>query len=99
MPTPQVITPFGTRNGELAIGVFKMAVVAGGSAGNFTVSGIQTTDELVGVLHFAGAGTDVTDLEYLTSEFSITVANTINNTGGTASTGGKLLVFYIDRSN
>ena len=98
MPKSQVVTEFGARNGVLVTGVFKMALVAGGAAGNFTVAGIQTTDELLEVLHFAGAGTDVTDLADLTSEFSISAANTINNTGGTASTGGKLLVRYLDRS-
>ena len=98
MPKSQVVTEFGARNGVLVAGVFKTAVVAGGAAGNITVAGIQTTDELLEVLHFAGAGTDVTDLADLSSEFSISAANTINNTGGTASTGGKLLVRYLDRS-
>lgn len=98
MPKVQVTTDFGSRDGMLTTGLFKMVVVAGGAAGNFTVTGIATTDELIGVLHVAGAGTAVTDIEDLTSEFSITAADTINNTGGTASTSGKLLVFYVDRS-
>ena len=87
----------GSRNVDIVRGGFLgKAVVAGGAAGNFTVTGIQTADELLLVLHVAGAGSDVTDIEDLTSEFSITAANTINNTGGTASTGGKLLVLYYD---
>lgn len=98
MPKVQTVTDFGSRDGVLKTGLFKTAVIAGGSAGNRTVTGIQTTDELLCVLHFPGAGTAVTDLEDLTSEFTITAANTINNTGGTASTGGKLLVQYLDRS-
>ena len=77
-------------------GTLRQTVVAGGAAGNFTVTGITTSDVLVSVLYFAGAGTDVTDLSNLTSEFTITATNTINNAGGTASTGGKLIVTYQD---
>lgn len=80
----------------LAAGLLKTAVVAGGAAGNFTVIGIAVGDKLVQVLYLAGAGTDVTDVADLTSEFSVTATNTINNTGGTASTGGKLVVLYMD---
>ena len=76
----------------------KMAVVAGGAAGDHTVTGIATDDQIVEVMYFAGAGTDVTDVADLTSEFSISAANTINNTGGTATTGGKLIVRYIDKT-
>ena len=74
----------------------KTAVVAGGAAGDITVTGISTDDTLFTVLRFAGAGTDVTDIADLTVEFSITAENTINNTGGTSTTGGKLLIFYFD---
>lgn len=78
--------------------LLKMAVVAGGAAGNITVTGIATADTLVGVLRMVGAGTDVTDATDLTSEFTITAANTINNAGGTATTGSKLVVFYQDNT-
>lgn len=81
---------------KLAGSFLGKAVVAGGAAGNFTMTGIATTDQLVLVLHLAGAGTAVTDIADLTSEFTISAANTINNTGGTASSGGKLLVLYLD---
>lgn len=74
----------------------KVAVATGGAAGNITVTGISTDDQLLAVIEFAGAGTDVTNLTDRTAEFSITAANTINNTGGTATTGDKLLVFYLD---
>lgn len=83
---------------KLAGGFLAAAVVAGAAAGNFTVTGIATADELVTVLYFAGAGTDVTNVADLTSEFTVTAANTINNTGGTATTGGKLVVLYLDLS-
>lgn len=76
----------------------KTAVVAGGVAGNITVTGIATEDTLVSVIRFTGGGVDVTDVEDLTSEFTITAADTINNTGGTNTTGDKLLVIYVDKS-
>lgn len=69
--------------------------VAGGSAGNITVTGIKTTDVLLSVQRVdldATAGN--IDLDDLTSEFTISAANTINNTGGSATTGDKLLVTY-----
>lgn len=71
------------------------AVIAGGAAGAHTVTGIKTRDTLVSVLRAVGGGVDVTDVTDLTSEFSITAANTIDNTGGTATTGDKLIVTYL----
>jgi adhesin HecA-like repeat protein len=76
----------------------KQAIVTGGAAGALTLTGIATDDTLVGVILLVGAGTDVTDATDLTSEFSITAADTIDNTAGTATTGGKLLVTYVDAS-
>lgn len=98
MPKRQTVTDFGAREGELKQGVLKVAVIAGGAAGNHTVTGIRVGDELVSVIHVAGAGTDVTDIANLTSEFSVSADDTINNTGGTSSAGGKLLIHYIDRT-
>lgn len=72
----------------------KTAVANGGSAGNITVTGIATTDVLEAVLYFPISTGIVTSVSDLTSEFSITAANTINNTGGTATTSGKLEVRY-----
>ena len=71
------------------------AIIAGGAAGDHTVTGIKTRDTLISVFHAAGAGSDVTDVADLTSEFSISAADTINNTGGTSSAGGKLIVSYL----
>jgi len=71
------------------------AIVAGAAAGNITVTGIKTRDRLVSVLRAVGGGTDVTDVTDLSSEFAITAADTINNTGGTATTGSKLIVTYL----
>jgi hypothetical protein len=77
-----------------AVSGSKRAVVNGGSAGNITVTGILTTDRLIAVLYYPISTGTVTSVSDLTSEFTISAADTINNTGGTATTGGKLLVIY-----
>jgi hypothetical protein len=70
-------------------------VIAGGSAGTLTVTGILTTDRLVSVLRLDIDATAAnTDLDDLTSEFSISAADTITNAGGSATTGDKLKVLY-----
>jgi hypothetical protein len=71
----------------------KQFVVTGGAAGNLTATGILTTDVLVAaiVLNRDATAANI-DLVDLTSEFSITAADTINNTGGTATTGDEVLV-------
>ena len=73
----------------------KMTVVAGAVAGDVTLTGIATDDVLISVISmdFTDASEAASDL---TSEFSITAADTINNTGGTSSAGGFLLVLYVD---
>ena len=76
----------------------KQAVISGRAAGNHTVSGIATNDTLISVLHLKGASGRLTGAADLTSEFSITAANTINNTTGTATTSGVLVVSYLDAS-
>ena len=63
-------------------------VIAGGVVGDLTVSGIREGDELISVL-------DVTTPEDLTAEFAITADNTINNDGGTVTTGKNLVVSYM----
>lgn len=80
--------------GAIARDALVQTVIAGGAAGAHTVTGIATGDTLVSVLHV-----DFTDAsetgEDLTSEFTITAADTIDNTAGTASTGGFLVVTYL----
>lgn len=71
-------------------GASQKAVITGGGAGNFTCPGILTTDSILEVLRL-NAGSTVTDL---TSEFTITANDTINNTGGTSSTGAQLIVLW-----
>lgn len=74
----------------------RQAVLTGGAAGDFTISGITLADTLIGVTRFIGAGVAVTDVTDLTAEFTITAENTINNGGGTNTTGSKLLVLWLD---
>lgn len=84
--------------GAIPRDAIRQTVIAGGAAGNLTVPGIKTRDKLVCVIRFVGAGVDVTDIADITAEFSITAADTISNTGGTATTGDKLIVTYLSFS-
>lgn len=70
-------------------------VISGGAAGNHTVTGILTTDTLISVAHINldATAANITAAD-LTSEFTISAADTINNTGGTATSSDKLLVTY-----
>jgi hypothetical protein len=75
----------------------KTAVIAGGAAGAHTVTGILATDELVSVVRAVddGSGGAILTIADLTAEFTITAANTIDNTGGTAtSSGDRLFVIW-----
>lgn len=78
---------------KLAGGFSKAKTLAGAAAGNVTVTDIATGDEIVMVSYFDPAGPTFADL---TSEFTITGANTINNGGGTSSAGGFLIVVWCD---
>lgn len=65
-------------------------VISGGGTGDLTVTGISTEDELKAVLDL-GAPADLTD------EFTISADDTINNDGGSSSSGNSVLVMYIDK--
>jgi|TARA_R100000084_G_C4654261_1_gene151776 hypothetical protein len=80
--------------GSKITNAIKASLINGGSAGNHTVSGIKPIDELICVFEQNGTSGLLTDL---TSEFSIKKADTISNTGGTATSGDKLLVFYLSK--
>ena len=62
-------------------------VVAGAAAGDLTVTGIALGDQIVLVQ-------DLTTGINLRSEFTITAANTINNTGGTSTNGHATIVVW-----
>lgn len=78
----------GEFHSDLAIHLFSLA---GGSAGNHTVTGIKVGDKIRTVM-------EVTNHADLTDEFTVTADNTINNTGGTDTTGDDLHVLYISSS-
>lgn len=68
--------------------VLRDFLATGAAAGNITCTGIKPGDRLNSVLRYtAGALVSV-----LTSEFTITANNTINNAGGTNTTGSSLLM-------
>lgn len=72
--------------------------IAGGAAGNLTVTGIKTTDKLLYVGGFSlveGTPNTFSMKNDLTAEFTITAADTINNTGGTSSAAGVLMVQWV----
>lgn len=77
----------------------KTATIDGGAAGNHTVTGILTTDRLVSVLRADVSAGNVVNLIDITSEFTISAADTINNTGGTDTTGDRLVVIYERQGN
>lgn len=62
--------------------------VAGAAAGNITVAGIKLGDRIIEVSGFGlteAAPNTFSGIVDLTSEFTVTADNTINNTGGTSS--------------
>lgn len=77
-------------------GFVKVNLVNGGAVGNFNVTGIGPGDELVFVGRYSTAA-EIATLTDVTSQFSITGANTINNAGGTVTTGDLLQVIWLNR--
>jgi hypothetical protein len=77
-----------TKNAD-GTSIWRRLSGAGGAAGNHTVTGVATTDTLIAVLHSNDTTHAVTDL---TSEYTISATNTINNTSGTTSVGSTLIV-------
>lgn len=67
-------------------------LAAGGSAGDHTVTGIETDDTLLAVVAAEILTTSIGTVQDLTSEFSVDSANTINNDSGSATTGDLLFV-------
>jgi hypothetical protein len=87
---------------SLLAGAVRTMVIDGGAAGDHTVTGIAVGDALRAVLKLdftlteGVPNTRTWAVSDLTSEFSIAGANTINNTGGSVTTGGVLVVVYED---
>jgi len=69
----------------------KQFVASGGAAGAIVVTGILSTDELISAIEQDGTSGLFTDL---TSEFTISDDDEIDNTDGTATTGDQVIVTY-----
>jgi hypothetical protein len=76
-------------------GNIKVTLVAGGAAGDHTVTGIASGDELVFVGMFATAAAIAT-LTDITSEFTVGTDKITNSS--TNSTSNQLMVVWIDRT-
>ena len=71
--------------------------VVGGTAGDLTLTGITTDDKLVKVYAVTyDTDGDAAAVADRTSEFSITAADTINNTGGTSTADAMVFVTWVD---
>lgn len=74
--------------------------LTGGAAGDLTVTGIDVGDTLVSVTSTTLAATTFlpSACADLSSEFSITAANTINNAGGTSSASKSVHVMWLKKA-
>lgn len=79
-----------------AVPRLQFRIIAGGAAGDLTCIGVALKDKLyyVGGFKLADGAPDSITVLNLTSEFTISAANTINNAAGTSSAAGLLLVIW-----
>ena len=77
-------------------GTLKAVPITGGVAGDHTVTGIAVGDRIVAVLQFTTAAAIATLDADLSSEFTVTAADTINNAAGTDTSADRLLIFWED---
>lgn len=78
--------------------VSHLNVIAGGAAGNHTLTGVAIGDELGGVLHVTKGAENLTGVADLGSEFTILDDDVIENAGHTNTTGGYLIVSWINKT-
>lgn len=96
----EVVTTGGTvvvaTTADIINPAFTSTTAAGGAAGDITVTGVDlATSVVVSVVAIKDADQSVLDL---TDEFEVSADDTINNTGGTATTGYHLAVVWHDGS-
>jgi len=86
--------------GAMLLNILAQTVIAGGAAGDHTVTGIATDDHIVAVWRLNRDAAVVATIEItdITSEFTITGADTINNAAGTDTTGDSLMILYINHA-
>jgi hypothetical protein len=87
-----------TRTIQLELNTPKLSVIAGGSAGNHTLTGIKTTDALSGVAYVKDGTYNLTAVSDLSSEFTILAADVIENAAHTDTTGGYLIISWVDKT-
>ena len=75
-------------------------VISGDTAGNHALTGIKTTDVIISVIFTNpnGGGAGISNEVDLTSEFTISATDQINNTGGTDSSAGTLTVTFASQN-
>lgn len=78
----------------------RQTIIAGGAAGAHTVAAINKGDQLVSALHvdFTDAsetGADITDEFVLDTGQIVQNDGALNNTGGTDTTGGFIVLLWI----
>jgi len=83
-----------TRIGVLEDQSAHLNAIAGGSAGNHTLTGIAVGDVLNGIIYVPSDGTNLTAVSDLGSEFTILDDDVIENAGHTDTTGGYLIVSW-----
>lgn len=78
----------------------RLSCIKGSTAGTFTLTGIAVSDAIMSVIKVrqSTGGIAWNSVDDITTEFSISAANTITNTGGTNSTLALLLVLWADAS-
>ena len=74
--------------GSISRDAISQITIAGGAAGALTATGVGASDQLVSVINLAD-GVD------LTSEFSISAADEIDNTRVTSTASDQLLVTFL----
>lgn len=94
-PTPSITTSVAvecmTAPGDLNAQVTATLSHAGAAAGNLTMTGVHLGDIIVSVL---GVKTTDQSVHDFTSEFMVFATNTLDNTGGTATTGYTVVLTY-----
>lgn len=78
----------------------RQTIIAGGSAGSHTVSAINKGDQLVSALHLdftdaSETGADITSEFILDTGQIVQNDGALDNTGGTDTTGGFILLLWI----
>jgi hypothetical protein len=75
-----------------------LTTITGGAAGNHTLTGIAIGDALSGIVYVAKGAENLTAVSDLGTEFTILDTDVIENAGHTATTGGYLIISWLDKA-